>query len=647
MTAALLEREHAFSVFHLCAGIGFGALGFQRGHARVGRATARFRTLGAIDVDAVACEDFRRIVRAPCTELDLFSVEQYTAFHGRLPPEGWREATAQDIRAAAGGEFPDVVFWSPPCKGLSSLLNSRSAASARYQALNELVVRALDLALEAFGDDPPPLFLLENVPRIQTRGRDLLDRVKLRLELAGYACAETVHDCGELGGLAQHRQRFLLVARHRQKIRPFLYEPDRKPVRGVGEVVGQLPMPDDPRGGPMHRMPRLQWRTWVRLALIRAGSDWRSLNDLEVDDSGHVRGLRIAPGDRSWHAGVMGVRPWDEPAGAVCGRSSSTNGEFAVADPRPPREIGSYEPYGVVGWDEVGRTVTGQAAPGAGPYSVADPRPVGMGEHSGKMRVEAWDGPAHTITGSDRVGSGAMSVADPRAGAGWDGKGKYVTTAWDQPVGAVIAGSSTGQGALTVADPREPTRFNNVYRVVRWDESAGAITCGATPSAGGQSVADPRVGSKSEAGEFVSARHYGVLQWDETSPAVTGSACHDNGAHSVADPRPPEPHEKCNPWIWSLDGMRHRPFTTLDLIALQGFPLETILDLVLGGTDSNRREHVGNGVPIPTAQAIASTMLSTLLLARLGQTFTLSATPIWVDRPVALLLGAELPEVCA
>lgn len=201
MSVALTERQLEFTVAHLCAGIGFGALGFSRGHARVGRVSARFRTLFGLDVDPVACADFERIVGAPCHRIDLFDAAQYTAFHGHTPPEGWQEATPDTLRACSAAA-PDVLFWSPPCKGLSSLLNALAAGSARYQALNELVLRVLDLALEAWADSLPSLFLLENVPRIQTRGRALLDSVKLRLDLAGYACAETVHDCGELGGLA-------------------------------------------------------------------------------------------------------------------------------------------------------------------------------------------------------------------------------------------------------------------------------------------------------------------------------------------------------------------------------------------------------------------------------------------------------------
>jgi hypothetical protein len=34
----------------------------------------------------------------------------------------------------------------------------------------------------------------------------------------------------------------------------------------------------------MHRMPALHWNTWLRLAFVRAGADWRSLNDLRVDN---------------------------------------------------------------------------------------------------------------------------------------------------------------------------------------------------------------------------------------------------------------------------------------------------------------------------------------------------------------------------
>lgn len=109
-----------------------------------------------------------------------------------------------------------------------------------------------------------------------------------------------VGDC-----LAQSRKRFLLVARHIEKVPPFLYEPEKKTLRVVGDILGRMPMPGDiGAAGPMHRMPSLHWKTWVRLALVEAGSDWRSLNKLAIEH-GHLRDLIIVPEYRSGYMGVQ------------------------------------------------------------------------------------------------------------------------------------------------------------------------------------------------------------------------------------------------------------------------------------------------------------------------------------------------------
>lgn len=160
----------------------------------------------------------------PGTCLDLFDREQYVAFHGSEPPADWREATTADIHAAFGHENPDIVFLSATCKGFSGLLSESKSKTAKYQALNRLTLRGVWLTLEAYAHTAPiPLILFENVPRIATRGRALLDRISTLLRSYGYAVAETTHDCGELGGLAQSRKRFLLVARHMASVPPFLY----------------------------------------------------------------------------------------------------------------------------------------------------------------------------------------------------------------------------------------------------------------------------------------------------------------------------------------------------------------------------------------------------------------------------------------
>lgn len=640
----LLDRTLIFNAFMVACGVGLGALGFAKAEGHYKRLIGRFEVIGGVDVDPIAVRAFTRLLGVPCTELDLFTREQYTRFHGHEPPAGWREATGADFRRAARGRRPHTVFSSSPCKGLSALLNNAAAESDKYQALNELVDRSIDLTMDAWGDDPPEFILIENVPRILTRGREILDRVKTLLDVHGYASVETVHDCGELGGLAQHRQRFLLVARHRKKVRPHLWEPPKKRVRGVGEVIGALPVPGAaPKGRrgkgitsaeAMHKVPNLKWLTWLRLALIEAGSDWRSLEKLGVEN-GYLRDVGIVPAGAEWHNGVLGVRGWQQPSGTVTGESLPFNGAYSVSDPRCNPEWakhhGGYGSYGVLGWGETAPTVTGRAREGGGRFSVADPR---TGESWGGYGVLGWDDTAGTITSARAVGTGGFSVADPRAAGPREGHGKYRVTGWEEPAGVVIAASTTGEGAFAVADPRafagrDGARFNNVYRVVRWDDAAGAITGGATPSAGGQSVADPRVGSKRIGGAYETAGHYGVLRWQDPSPAVTGSACHDNGAHSVADVRMPDPKDKCAPLIIALDGTWHRPLTTCELAALQGFPVLEA-GFAMEGTDSQIREHVGNGVPREAGEAIGSTMLSTLLMHAAGDTFRLSADPIWV-----------------
>ncbi len=83
------EVRHA----HFFAGLGGGAKGFNKGHARVGNMEARFRCIGGIDNNAAAIRDFKRLTGVDGMMLDLFDYEQYKAFHGCEPPPDWREAT--------------------------------------------------------------------------------------------------------------------------------------------------------------------------------------------------------------------------------------------------------------------------------------------------------------------------------------------------------------------------------------------------------------------------------------------------------------------------------------------------------------------------------------------------------------------------
>ncbi len=558
--------------FHLFCGLGGGAKGFNKAQPRVGNMVGKFRCIGGIDVDAPAIRDFERLTGTKGTVLDLFDRSQFMDFHGVEPPAAWKEAGPMEVRAAAGGEYPHIVFLSAPCKGFSGLLNETRSKTAKYQALNRLTLRGVWLMLEAFADEPPELIVFENVPRIANRGRPLLDQIVDLLRAYGYAVAETTHDCGEIGALAQSRKRFLLVARHIEKVAPFLYEPEKKRRQAVGTVLDRMPLPGHQLAGPMHRVPRLQWKTWVRLAFVEAGSDWRSLNRLAVEN-GHLRDYLIAPED----------------------------GTCSIADPRfnQSAKWKDGQALGVRKWDESTGAIAGQQGPLQGAYSVADPR-VGGVRHNNVFHVVGFRDHAQAVTAGGHPTAGGQAVADPRGGeCPALLHGKYKVESWNEPARTVIAGNANG--AYAVSAPRPG-----------FDRSKGDA--------------------------YLTAGHYGVTRWDEPGGAVSAAAGHDNGRWSVADPRTPDASEKLVAVIRAIDGTWHRPFTTLELAALQSLvDPEEYLELD-GLSDSAWRERIGNAVPPAAAEAIAGVMGTTLLLAWSGETFMLSAAPIWV-RPVAVALS--------
>lgn len=535
----------------LFGGIGGGGLGFKNALEEYKGVVGGFDLMYSIDADPEICEDYENITGSRAVCMDLFSREQYISFHGQEPPEGWQEVTSHDIWKITDGETPDVIFTSPPCKGFSGLLPEESAQSKKYQALNKLTVRSIKLILDAYQDDLPALILLENVPRITTRGSALLNEIKVLLKKAGYEIDDTSHECGEIGGLAQIRKRYLMIARNVQKLPNFVYKPPKRKLKTIGDVLGQLPLPGDvDNGGPMHRMPNLMWKVWVRLALIPAGGDWRDLEKLD-----HTQ-YAIAYTPR---AGACAVEDWDSPARAVTGGAGfgRSNGASAVNDPRYPTR------------------------------------------HTSHYRVERYDGPAHTVTGASHVANGRICISDPKL-------------------------------------PERGSRHPGVYQIVRYDETAPTIT-GTRFGSGALAIQDPRIGCAPRAGT------YGVMGWDETGKTIIGAGDIHAGAAAVADPRIPEgeggethkfPEDK-ERGVWIIvaeDGTWHRPLTTFELAALQGFPV-TLHDgrpfQLTGKSDAKWRERIGNAVPPQAAQAIAETMLRSLM-ATADNTFLMSAEDIWV-----------------
>ena len=630
----MTRRKRQYTAGFFFCGSGGGALGFLQAEAHLLGCEGSFRSVGGIDIDAQCCADFEYLTESHALCADMAHV------------------TPAQLRGFMGRSAPDVVFGSAPCKGSSRLLSEAKSQTAKYRSLNRLTLLWIDLLLSTW-NEPPKLVLIENVPGITTRAKAMLDDVRSMLRGAGYLLHDGFHCCGELGGLAQRRRRFLLVARHAGRVPPLLYQPPRKRVRGVGEVLGPLPMPEDTAGGPMHTLPRLSWLNWVRLSIIPAGGDWRDLPGVLMEGQKRREVFRR-----------QAVERWDHPSATIGGPGS--NGATSVADPRiNAMHFGDNTHtnlYKTIGWQTPSNTVTGATRPGSGALSISDPRVelgvkraydrgycvldwrspsntiaaasyVGCGSYAAAdprvqpfghvLRVTRWDQPCGTVTKSPSPSSGASAVADPRGKDWYDGA--LGVTRWDVPSGTITGKPMPTNGRFAIADERARQWFGGTMGVLDWKEAASTITAQARPSTGPFSVADVRLGCSPRERSHA----YGVIGWEDAAATITGSACIDNGPFAVSDPRKPPPFI---PVIVAADGTWHRPLTTLELAMLQGLPFRVrgeVLQLA-GKSSSSWRERIGNMVPAPAARAIAEAMLVTLIQAD-AESFTLcGGQDVWV-----------------
>ena len=449
ITKSFETQQYQWKVLQLFSGSGGATLGFQRAKVNWRGMQGSFRTLAGIDVDPRACKNYEYLTGSKAVCMDLFEKRDYVAFHGHEPLSNWHEANPEDLIKATNGEYPDLVFLSPPCKGFSALLSKKTSETERYQALNRLVVRGIFLTLEAFKDDLPAFFFLENVPRILTRGKKLLYTITRMLESYGYVVNGRSHDLGEIAGLAQHRKRYLLVARNPQKISTFLYQPPKQRIKSIGEILAKIPFPDNLASGPLHRLPRLQWKTWVRLALIPAGGDWRDLEKIAPEQYS----LEYVPRG----SGPFGVQNWERPGATVIGNASvKGSNAAAVADPRlKPMEGRHACVYQVVKWDGQAPTITGTRFR-SGASAISDPRTnLKDSTHTAIYQVKKWEKEASTITGAHGSNNCALSIADPRMGCS-PRSGTMGVQKWDGPSTTVIGSADIHSSAASIADPRIP-----------------------------------------------------------------------------------------------------------------------------------------------------------------------------------------------
>ena len=372
----ILRPDRELTVVNFFAGIGGCALGMK---------WAGFKSLGSFDLDEKALRDLQRLTGGPVFVCNLALVKLAQLL-------GWVPIC------------PDVVIMSPPCKKFSDLLPPEQAAAAEYIEMAQLALAGIYLACETWAPKLPAIIVLENVRGITgARGAEILAQIVSLLTRYGYVIDQSMHDCGEIGGIAQHRDRFLLVARQPEVAQDYLRRPPKQRVKNVGEVFEQLPSPLADHGDELHQLPRTSAMTAVRLACVdpnrvvslKSKGDWRDIPDRVRCVWGPVpERVMVRPKEgKSKQAGKHGVTGWDQPSHTVVGR-------------------GAREPA---------RTVVGHASHDNSTSSYADPK-VGKAAgwrsdpHRGSFGVESQARPASTVRGRHDPRTAPAAVVDDR---GW------------------------------------------------------------------------------------------------------------------------------------------------------------------------------------------------------------------------------------
>jgi site-specific DNA-cytosine methylase len=623
----------ALTVVNFFAGIGGCALGMK---------WAGFKSLGSFDLDEKALRDLQRLTGGPAFVCDLAMVKLAQLL-------GWVPTC------------PDVVIMSPPCKKFSDLLPPEQAAAAEYVEMAQLALAGIYLACETWAPKLPAVIVLENVRGITgSRGALILAQIVSLLTRYGYVIDQSMHDCGEIGGIAQHRDRFLLVARQPEVAQDYLRRPPTQRVKNVGEVFEPLPSPLADHRDELHQLPRTSAMTAVRLACVdpnrvvspKSKGDWRDIPDRVRCVWGPVpEHITVRPREgKSKQDGKHGVTRWGSPSKTVVGRGARPpSGPCSVADPRVQRHQGPARPgsrkakgnpddYGVAAHSRPHTTVRGFMEVQTSRASVADPHVATpqptkrKGRKNGGSGVERWDAPAHAVLAEGTIQNCRVSVADPHVA-----DPRLDCT----PRGGVLGVNVAGEPGKTVVGHASHDNSTSSYA----DPKVGQAAGWSDPHRGSYEVSSLKGPARTVRGRHDPRTAPAVVD-DRGWPVPTHYLVIEDGEHVLYGPELDlKSHKPVVVIILAPDGTWHRPMTDRELAVLQGFPVDAYFE----GPSSTRaaqkptaehpdrphrpavpgrREHIGNAIPPPTAYAIGM-MIAECLRSPRRATF-LRGPDVWV-----------------
>ena len=246
---------------------------------------AKFKVLGALEVDPVAAATYRiNHKNTPLKQLDIRSIDA----------DGWMLELG-----LTPGQL-DLMAGCPPCQGFSRL-RTRNGAQSNRDSRNRLLLEMVRL-IEVF---EPKTVLMENVPGLE---RHTIYKTFLRdLRRNGYLPRWEVRDVSKYG-VPQRRRRLVLVAGRGFEV-PFSAEAKSK--RTVRTAIGDL-KPAGRSGDYLHDMPENRTESMKqRIALTPKDGGSRS----DLPEEYQLQCHRRSDGFRD----VYGRMAWDKVSPTITG----------------------------------------------------------------------------------------------------------------------------------------------------------------------------------------------------------------------------------------------------------------------------------------------------------------------------------------
>ncbi|MDP3041750.1 MAG: DNA cytosine methyltransferase [Candidatus Omnitrophota bacterium] len=192
-----------------------------------------------------------------------------------------KQVTGEELFKLTGKEEIDLVAGCPPCQGFSQLTEKYKRDDPR----NGLVLEMARIIEET----KPRMVMMENVPRITTKGKEILDGFVEKLKSLGYVVNMGILQMADYG-VPQSRRRFVLLAGRGFEIslpkRTHAYKADSKenlkPWLTLSEAIRGFPKPvklsfteknDGPEKFNWHVVRDLQKISIDRLKAIKQGDN--------------------------------------------------------------------------------------------------------------------------------------------------------------------------------------------------------------------------------------------------------------------------------------------------------------------------------------------------------------------------------------